>query len=466
MDSSEHVLKAAGRLLTGSTPELPEEELVSFVESFIQRRSLFLQLIKKYGSPLYVIEPEILRTRVRQFRAAFRNELSKFDMYYAVKSNNCPEIVNILISTGIGLDVSSGAELRLALQCRADDIVFSGPGKTDDELRLAVDNRDRVTLLIDSFGELERLGKITREIQGFVRAGVRLTTDDQGLWRKFGIPLSELERFMVRAGSFRQICFAGLQFHTSWNMDPENQIAFIKRLGKKLQNLSDEQREQIDFIDIGGGFWPSVGEWLQPAGTPEGRLRQVVEPAYQFEKHHYKVSALPICDFASRIGLAVKTYIYPFVTCRICAEPGRWICNDAMHLLLSVADKKPDDLVITDAGTNAIGWERFEVDYAPIINLSCPETLERESLILGSLCTPHDVWGYGYWGSEIKPGDVLLIPSQGAYTYSLSQSFIKELPTVVFLSGSTVNEDRVKVQMDKFKLQLNFQNRRSPYFPV
>jgi hypothetical protein len=51
-------------------------------------------------------------------------------------------------------------------------------------------------------------------------------------------------------------------------------------------------------------------------------------------------------------------------------------------------------------------------------------------MILGSLCTPHDVWGYGYFGDGIEPGDVLLVPSQGAYTYSLRQLFIKPLAKV------------------------------------
>ena len=102
-----------------------------------------------------------------------------------------------------------------------------------------------------------------------------------------------------------------------------------------------------------------------------------------------------------------------------------------MHLILSVVDKKAPDLVITDAGTNAIGWERFETDYFPVLNLTRPLTRERDCLILGALCTPHDVWGYSYWGEDIRPGDILMIPTQGAYTYSLRQHFIKPLPRVV-----------------------------------
>jgi len=96
-------------------------------------------------------------------------------------------------------------------------------------------------------------------------------------------------------------------------------------------------------------------------------------------------------------------------------------------------DKKGNDLVITDAGTNAIGWERFESDYAPILNLTRPSLAEKKCRVLGSLCTPHDVWGYNYWGEDILPGDVLMIPCQGAYTYSLRQNFIKPIPTVVLI---------------------------------
>ena len=61
---------------------------------------------------------------------------------------------------------------------------------------------------------------------------------------------------------------------------------------------------------------------------------------------------------------------------------------------------------------------------------------ERQCLVAGSLCTPHDIWGYGYFGDGIQVGDVLLVPNQGAYTYSLRQEFIKPLPKSVELPHS------------------------------
>ena len=119
----------------------------------------------------------------------------------------------------------------------------------------------------------------------------------------------------------------------------------------------------------------------------------------------------------------------------ICFEPGRWLCSDSIHILIQVVDKKEKDLVITDAGTNAVGWERFETDYFPVLNLSRPGMTEQPCRILGSLCTPHDVWGMAYFGEDIQEQDLLLVPSQGAYTYSLRQQFIKPLPDVVALES-------------------------------
>ena len=323
-------------------------------------------------------------------------------------------------------------ELQIALEAGAADIVFSGPGKTDEELNLAVDNSDRTTVLSDSFGELERLESLAARKRASVRAGVRLATERTGLWRKFGIPLTRLSEFLAAAQQCDYVSLRGLQFHVSWNLEPTNQVEFVRRLGGALGELTRSQREMVEFVDVGGGFWPARGEWLQSADPPAAAQHgSSATPSPGLR--HYKRCAVDIEEFARQIAQAVGEHIHPHLSCRICAEPGRWLCNDAMHLLLTVVDRKAPDLVITDGGTNAIGWERFETDYFPVINLSQPDLTERACHILGSLCTPHDVWGYAYWGKDIQPGDVLLIPTQGAYTYSLRQQFIKPVPDVAIL---------------------------------
>ena len=415
------------------TPVLPQEEILSFVQYYFDHRDVYLQAVGNHPPPIYLLDTSVLKERARQFRRAFQEVFPKVSFYFAVKSNNHPDVSEVLIQSGFGLDVSSGLELKMALELGAKDIVFSGPGKTDAELRLAVLHSENVIILADSFGELQRLKSIAGSQKHLVRVGVRLTTDPNGIWRKFGISPRALKDFWKDVHQCDRLKFQGLQFHLSWNHSPRLQIEFIQRLGKVLDKLPPGCREEIEFIDIGGGYWPSLGEWLQASGTPEGLLQKALGQANNSAIAHYKLPAMPIESFADQLGSAIRHRLFKNSPCRICFEPGRWICNDAMHLLISVVDKKESNLVITDAGTNAVGWERFETDYFPVINLTRPALRERLCDILGSLCTPHDIWGYSYWGNDIQVGDILLIPTQGAYTYSLRQHFIKPLPRVIVI---------------------------------
>lgn len=418
-------------LLHQQTPLLPAARLQAFVASFFDRRAEFLAPLNERRTPLYLFEPEVLRLRARRFQAAFQAHFEQPVFYYAVKSNNYPELARVLLQTGFGLDVSSGLELQMAMDLDARDVIFSGPGKTREELTLAVRESRRLIVLIDSFQELANLAEIAGALRQEVRVGVRLTTNPEGLWRKFGILPETLPLFWAQVKSCPYLHFQGLQFHTSWNLNARAQLDFIQLLAGVLEGLPAEALDRIAFIDMGGGYWPEQGEWLQPAGTETGQLRKAMRLNPGRANKHYCLDALPIEEFAQQLGQAVRKHLLPRLgACRICFEPGRWLCNDAMHLLISVLDRKCDDLVITDAGTNAIGWERFETDYSPVLNLSRPALLEKPCQVLGALCTPHDVWGYNYWGEDIRPGDVLLLPTQGAYTYSLRQNFIKPVPPV------------------------------------
>ena len=430
------VLDRAAAVLQRQTRPLEPAVLSAFVQRFLDRRDAFLDLTARCGSPLYVLEPQTLRERAGQFAAAFAGELPESRIYYAVKCNHHGTVLRTLVEAGLGLDVSSGVELELALECGAKDIVFSGPGKTEAELRLAVEQRAGTTVLLDSFSELQRLERVAAAASAPVRAGVRLMADERGGWRKFGIPLAALGDLLQAAEACAHVDVRGLQFHRSWNRDAARQVNFIAQLGRTLARLPQVQRSRLEFVDVGGGFWPPQGEWLQRAATPAGGLRQAAMPDEVLEVGSFCLPAATIEQFAQRIGEACRRHLFPHVACAVYFEPGRWLCHDAMHLLLTVIDKKADDLVITDAGTNAVGWERFEHDYFPVINLTRPSLTERPCHVMGALCTPHDFWGYTCHGDGVEEGDVLLIPTQGAYTYSLRQTFIKALPAVVVLEDS------------------------------
>ena len=434
VNHSRAVLHKAAEILEKSSPILDEKFLCEYVRSLLAQKDRFLDCSVRHGTPVYLFDEKVLLNRAKQFTDAFANEIPGFRSFFAVKSNNHPAVARSLVKFGLGLDVSSGLELEAALDTSCQHILFSGPGKTDAELELAAANASAVKVLMDSFGEFDRLERVASGRNVEVRTGLRLTTEEKGLWRKFGVPPVELERFMEKAEDSTHVRLCGVQFHTSWNLTPHSQVAFLRRLGEQFGAMNRERLQAIEFLDIGGGYWPPLGEWVHFSATPQGRIIQSIMPE-SGRQDRYRYLSEPIEVFAREIGGALRKYIFPHVTCDVFAEPGRWLVNDCMHILLTVIDKKGEDLVIVDGGTNIVGWERFETDYCPVINLSNPSLTERSCLIFGSLCTPHDVWGYGYFGNGIGPGDILMIPCQGAYTYSLRQSFIKPLAKMVPLDS-------------------------------
>lgn len=432
MEKDKYLLKAT-RLLDSEPPALDGGKLRAYVEEFLGRRDLYLAAWRQFGSPLYMLDEAALMARADEFYRRFSAQIPDINCFYAIKSNYHPFLIKTLIARGYGMDVSSGVELKLVLDHSPDRVIFSGPAKTLDELKLACAHADRVTVLIDSFGELERLQAVAAGMKIKVRAGVRLTVEDRGLWRKFGISLALLEAFLKKSGECPNVSVEGLQYHTSWNMDTSQHETFLKRLGSQLGALPAPLIGGLKFLDMGGGYWPPEGEWVHAAVTPEGQLRACLDPQPLPAVEHCFYPALPLEDFAGRIRSVLESDVFPHCRMQPCVEPGRWICHPSMHILLTVMDKKGDDLVIVDAGTNTVGWERYERDYFPVLNLTRPSLEEKPCVIYGSLCTPHDIWGFHYFGEDIRPGDILFIPDQGAYTYSLRQQFIKPLPAEVVL---------------------------------
>ncbi len=423
---------------------LPGTLLEEHVRSLLARRDEFLRGASEFGTPQYFFDEPGLSLSLARFEEAFSGRLKRFRLFYAVKSNSFPGISRHVVEKGHGLDVSSGRELSMALSLGCRRILFSGPGKTDDEIRAAVTHRDRVTLLLDSRGELERLSKILLAAgpsDGVVRVGIRITGKHHGKWEKFGVPLEDLGPLFQKAMSTPGVDPQGIQFHTSWNLNPEAQVRMIKAVGSYVRkSLPESAWQRLRFLDIGGGYWQERGEWLNPRNTLLGHLLRAFDPDREFTLRHYYRPSKPIAHFAGEISEAIAGEGRPLRDLEIWMEPGRWISTPSMHILLRVVDKKSDDVVITDGGINLLGWERPLEEFIPVINLTRPSVREIPMRIFGSLCTPLDIWGDSLFGEGASPGDILLIPDQGAYTYSLRQSFIKPIARVIRFDGSSLSE--------------------------
>lgn len=414
--------------------------LSHIVKDIDKKKKKILELVSKHKTPFYVVDFEALEKSIRNFQSAFHG----FAPFYAIKANNHPSIIQAVLSHGFGLDVSSGEELKLARKFNAKQIIFSGPGKTIEELESALDYQPHVTVHIDSFSELKKLGELSGKRKTKIRAGVRFFSSVQGKWSKFGIPLKELKKFWQYAEKFPYINLQGLQFHMSWNRNAARHRETIKELAEYLKrNFTSAMRRQIKFMDFGGGFFPDQADgyypWTAyaPEASPLGHIIKTINNYFgiktRFPAKYYVTRSTPLNKFAENITEAIELYLEPIVKCSYYTEPGRIICNNAMHIVVKVLDKKRPDQVITDGGINMVGWEYGENFYYPITNLTHPALKEIRCTIFGPLCTPRDVWGYSCYAEKINEGDVLVIPNQGAYKYVLAQNFIKSIPEVYSL---------------------------------
>ncbi len=394
--------------------KLVKGNLLAVVEEVLRKRTKILQLAQKHPTPFYLFDQANLQTDIKHFVKVFRQNIPSTELYYAVKSNPHPWVIKEVLRVGEGVDVSSGKELSTVLNLGAEKIIFTGPGKTIAELTLAVKNSKRVTVNIDSFRELEKLGELSERYRRKIRAGVRVYTSYHGNWSKFGIALSRLNQFWQQAEKYPFVELMGIQCHMSYNLDELPYQQIIRQLGDYLKNSFNKKfLPAIKYIDVGGGFLP---------------YRQ--EACYDAQHKYYLVNSVPLEQYAKGIAEAISKYLDPLVKCSYFFEPGRVISMRSMHIVLRVVDVKSKKSAIMDGGVNIIGWTSPEPEHMTLINLTHVSRQERRYLFYGSLCTPADIWGYYYYGRDVKEEDIFVIPNQGAYAYTFAQNFIKTIPPV------------------------------------
>jgi diaminopimelate decarboxylase len=441
--SLSHFMGLFSKLLSNRASVLAPDLIRNYIQSLLKERDILLESASRFATPQYFFDEPALAQSLSRFHEVFYKHLERFRVFYAVKSNSFPGLCKYVSDAGHGLDVSSGLELTMALSLGCRSILFSGPAKTEQELSLAIQNRDKVTLLMDSASEMERVARLVQESDlGAVplKVGFRLSGQHHGIWGKFGIPPERFPDLFARALTVRGLDPQGIQFHTSWNMGPQAQVKMIERVGACVKALPESAQPRLKFLDIGGGYWPERGEWLNPQNTLSGKLLQSLDPDFQFRPRHYYHPAKPLEYFAREISAVLRSQGKPISDLEIFMEPGRWLSSPAMRVLVKVIDKKEATVVIADGGINLLGWERPLFEFIPLLNLTRPSLREFPVRVFGNLCTPMDIWGTTLFGEGVENGDILLVPDQGSYTYSLRQSFIKPIARVVRFDGMSLSE--------------------------
>jgi diaminopimelate decarboxylase len=426
--------------------ESSSHDFIKYVEKAHKNKDVLLECVTKYGSPLYVLDEDFLVERAEGLFKAFRIKKKNIEVFYAFKSNDLPYMINILKNKGLHADVAGLFELMLALRLGFDKIIFTGPFRTDEEIELCIKNSDRVFLNIDNKDELdlilEKLDK--KKIKKPLMISFRLNLNkNHEQWGKFGLELNQLKEAVLKVKNSQKAVWKGIHFHSSWNSSPEKYVQNIKDMSEYLEKFfSEDELSDLSFVDIGGGFMPEgFGSFF--SSSEKGKLMEIANKPFENRISFNMADSIEI--FADTIIKEIEKSIFgeKRLDLELWIEPGRYISSLPTSILLKVLSVKGGNIYV-DGGINLLGSSNFDFEYVPVINISRPSKTENKSKIYGPLCDPDDHWGNRYFGEKAKPGDILAVVHQGAYTFSTAWRWQKPIAPYV-----SFNNSKVKIVKDR-----------------
>jgi diaminopimelate decarboxylase len=370
-----------------------------------------IQLAAKYGTPLYVYSATAIRERYRILDHAFRR--IKHTICYSVKANSNLSLLRLLASLGAGFDIVSGGELervRLARKQALRRVVFSGVGKTEDELLAAL--RSGILLFnIESEGELELLARCATRLRKKATVALRVNPDvpaethpyiSTGLREhKFGVPIAHASTLYERAARNKFLHVGGISLHIGSQIGDVApfRLAMERVVELATQLLADGH--QLRMIDVGGGL-----------GISYDSSRPV---DFSVLAQRYANAVLqPLRGLKGRMP-------------HLLLEPGRSIVAPAGGLLTRVLNQKNNGakrFTIVDAAMNdlirpSLYGARHEI--TPVVLRASAQT--EVSDVAGPICESGDFLARDVELPESRPDDYLCILDTGAYGMSLASNY-------------------------------------------
>lgn len=378
-------------------------------------------LASAVGTPFYCYSEATLRRHIRVFRAAF-GDLDPL-VAYSVKANSNLSVLGIMREEGAGADVVSGGELARAREAgiAAERIVFSGVGKTREEMAAALD-AGIFQFNVESAGELEALNvvalskavraPIAFRVNPDVSAGGHAKISTGKAEDKFGVPWARARDLYARAATLPGICVRGVDVHIG------SQISELAPFERAFQRVADLVRalradgHAIDRLDLGGGLGIPYGDPGQDGGDPP---------------HPDDYAAL-IRRIAAPLGV------------RLIFEPGRMIVGNAGILVSRVLYVKAGDaraFLIVDAGMNDLIRPALYDAYHAIEPVRPRGGEAGVYDIVGPVCETGDLFARARRLSRMEAGDLVAFMSAGAYgAVQASQYNSRPLVPEILVSGA------------------------------
>lgn len=362
----------------------------------------FKELASEYKTPLYVYDLDYMGEQYQELKEAFKGR--KSILAYAVKANSNLSVVKHFAGLGSGADCVSIGEVRRAFLAGipAYKIIFSGVGKSDDEIREAI-QKDILYINVESEAELFRVESIAKELNKTSRISIRVNPNidpkthpyiSTGLHdNKFGVDIDTAKRMYIFAKNSEYLEAVGVHFHIG------SQLTHLEPIYESAVIVADMVRslEAIDielkFFDIGGGLGITYED---------------------------EVTIKPY-DYAQAILGTLKG-----LDLTVICEPGRFLTANAGYFLTKVLYEKQNGakkFVVVDGAMNDLLRPSLYGAYHKIEAITDSTSDVRNVDIVGPVCESGDFFAKDYPLPELKHNDLLVIHSAGAYGFGMGSNY-------------------------------------------
>ncbi len=359
----------------------------------------YIDLAKKYGTPLYVYDGSIIRRQVKSLQDAFADVDMRIK--YACKANTNLAILRLMRKLGVEIDVVSMGEMQMALLAgyAPEQVTFTPSGVPFEEVREAVEAGAKIN--VDSLPLLEWFGQNYGDSQPClirlkpnVAAGGNAKIMTGHSDSKFGISVLLLDDILSIVERYN-LKIIGLHQHTG--SDIKEAEAFLQAaevIFKAAMRFPD-----LQIIDLGGGFKVSY----KPGDTTTDMQKLGAEITRGFQ------------NFCQKYGRELQLWF----------EPGKYLVSECGQLLVQATVIKEDparDFVHVDSGLNHLIRPMMYGAYHHILNLSNPDRAIGNYDVVGYICET-DTFATDRELPEVRPGDILAFLNAGAYGFTMSSHY-------------------------------------------
>lgn len=365
-------------------------------------------------TPFYYYDTALLKATLDAICAAIASQPNYY-VHYAMKANANPKLMQLIREAGFGVDCVSGGEIRTAIAegFEADSIMFAGVGKSDWEIRLAL-QLGIFSFNVESLAELEVIQELAEQEQRIARVCLRINPDVEAhththivtgmAENKFGIAWDDMMMVIEKANQYANISLKGLHFHIGSQI---TDMQDFKDLCERINAIQDQLNAQgvyPEIINVGGGLGVD----------------------------YYAPSENPIPDF--------KAYFSVFMDClqlrdgqSLHFELGRSIvaqCGSLMTRVLYVKQSVDKQFAIVDAGMTELIRPALYGAYHHIENLTSTADKMQKYDVVGPICESSDIFAADFSLPTTQRGDILAIRSAGAYGESMASCYnCRQLPS-------------------------------------